>query len=310
MVGQVNGRAIYANTVFDPINAQLAALGRTLPPSIFRQRASELIVGQLQTMVTNALILGEAERDLSVQERHGLLAMLQARREDLLRQFGEGSSAVADDVSLQRTGKNIDEQVKDFRERVLVGRYISQQVRNKVNVSRKDIERYYDSHKAKYNPPAGRTIRLIMTSSKADADQLQKLLASGTPFDDVAKSSANQYRASQGGLMADRIEGNKFSGFDALNKAMVKLKAGEHSPRIEAGGSYWWVKVETYDAGKGRSLEQVQLEIRQLLEDQQRNALGLEFRQKLLAQGSYNPINEMASKLIEIAMARYAKEQS
>lgn len=307
MVGQVNGRAIYANTVFEPIGPQLAALGRTLPPSVFKQRAAELIVGQLQTLVTNALILGEAERDLSVQERHGLLAMLQTRREELLRQLGEGSESVADEVSFNRTGKNVSEQVKDYREQVIVGRYISNQVRTKINVSRKDIERYYESHRAEFNPPPGRTIRLIMTSSADDADHLEKLLATGTSFDEVAKSSANKYRPAQGGLMADRITGDKFSGFDALNQAMLKLKAGQHSPRLAAGGSHWWIKVETYDSGKGRSLEEVQLEVRYLLEDQQRNALGMAFRRKLLDEGSYNPVNEMAIALVDIAMSRYSQ---
>lgn len=307
MVGQVNGKAIYARTVFEPIEPQLAALGRTLPPSVFKQRATELIVGQLQTLVTNALILGEAERDLSKQEQFGLLSMLQSRREELLRQFGSGSAAVADEVSRSRTGKDVDERVDEFRQQVLVGRYINTQVRTKINVSRKDIERYYDLHRAEYNPPPGRTVRLIMTRSDADADHLEKLLASGTSFDEVAKSKANQYRPAQGGLMADRITGDRFSGFDELNQAMVKLKAGEHSPRLEVGGSFWWVKVETFDSGKGRSLEEVQIEIRDLLENQQRNALGTAFRQKLLEEGSYNPVGEMADSLIQIAMSRYSQ---
>lgn len=307
MVGQVNGKAIYAETVFEPIEPQLSALGRTLPPSVFKQRASELIIGQLQTLVTNALILGEAERDLSKQERYGLLAMLKSHREELLRQFGEGSASVADEISIRRTGKNVDEQITDFREQVLVGRYISNQIRTKINVSRKDIERYYDNHRDEYNPPPGRTIRLIMVRDAANADHLQKLLASGVSFDEVAKSNTNLYRASQGGLMADRIVGDKFSGIDQLNLAMVKLNAGEHSSRIEAAGSYWWIKVETFDTGKGRSLDEVQLEIRRLLEGQQRNSLGTAFRRKLLDEGSYNPIDQMADKLIDIAMSRYSQ---
>lgn len=307
MVGQVNGRAIYASHVFEPIGPQLAALGKSLPPSIFKQRATELIVGQLQTIVTNALILGEAERDLSIQERYGLVAMLQTRREELLRQFGEGSESVADSNVHQRTGKGLDEQLKNYREQVLVSRYINNHIGPKINVSRKDIERYYENNYETYNPPAGRTLRLIMVGSQKDAQHIQAQLAAGQSFDEVAKSPANQYRASQGGLMADRITGEKFSGYDALNQAMVKLEQGQHSPMVEAGGSWWWVKVETYESGKGRSLEQVQLEIRQLLENQQRNSLGLEFRRKLLDEGSYNPIGQMTDSLVQIAMSRYSQ---
>lgn len=146
-----------------------------------------------------------------------------------------------------------------------------------------------------------------MIGSKEEAQQVQALLAAGRPFEQVAKNPANNYRASQGGLMTDRVSGDKFSGFDALNEAMAKLKVGEHSPMVETGGSFWWVKVETFEQGESRSLDEVQLEVRQILENQQRNTLGIEFRRKLLEEGSYNSVEQMAEQLLEIAMSRYSQ---
>lgn len=306
MVGQVNGQAIYASSVFKPIEAQLTALGKTLPPSVFRKRAIELIAGQLQTIVTNALILGIAERDLTIQERYGLVAMVQMHREDLLRQFGEGAVSVANKNSLDDTGKNIDQQVDEYRQQVLVGRYISKAITPKVNVTRKDIERYYQNHAQEFNPPAGRTLRLIMATSQADANTIQKLLDEGQSFEQVAKNPANKYRPSDGGLMPNLITGNKFSHIDALNQAMSSLQAGQHSPMIKESGAFWWVMVQTYEAGKTKTLKDVQIQIRQILENQQRDKLGMEFRQKIMAEGSYNPIDQMTKSLIEIAMSRYS----
>jgi hypothetical protein len=307
MVGQVNGRAIYANAVFEPIEAQLAALGRTLPPSIFKQRATDLIVGQLQTIVTNALILGEAERDLSRQEQYGLVSMLKARREELLRRMGEGSAVKADEYSLRTTGKSIDQQVDEYRQQVLVGRYIGNRVRPRINVTRKDIERYYDTHHARYNPAAQRTLRVIMTNDPANADHIDKMLASGKTFEEVARQPMNLHRSSNGGMWPSKVEGDKLFSAQKLNDAMVALKAGEHTQRIEADRRFWWIKLETFEQPKGRSLEEVQLEIRQILEDQQRDALGMEFRRKLLTEGSYNPIDQMTGKLVDIAMSRYSQ---
>jgi len=123
----------------------------------------------------------------------------------------------------------------------------------------------------------------------------------------VASQSINQYRASNGGMWPNRIEGDKFSNIAPLNEAMLKLQPGQYSPRIDADKRFWWVKLETYETGKGRSLEEVQLEIRDLLENQQRDALGLEFRRKLLTEGSYNPIDQMTGKLVDIAMSRYSQ---
>src|SRR5690606_31306012 len=76
MVGQVNGRAIYASQVLAPIAPQLRSLGQSVSRAEFRRQADNLIRGELLRIITDALILGEAERDLTQQEHYGLLAML------------------------------------------------------------------------------------------------------------------------------------------------------------------------------------------------------------------------------------------
>ncbi len=79
MVGQVNGQAIYADDVFEPMHEQLRALGQSLSRQDFRQRAEVLIRGRLDQIMTDSLILGEAQRDLSERERQGLKRIMQHR---------------------------------------------------------------------------------------------------------------------------------------------------------------------------------------------------------------------------------------
>lgn len=306
MIGQVNGKAIYANNAFEAIEDQLIALGRSLPPTEFRQRAAELIVGRLQQLVTDALILGEAERDLSAPEQAGLFQYLKQQREELIRFWGRGSIAVAEDNLVRHTSRSLDETLQDTREQMLVQRYLRQELFPQINVSRKQIERYYHDHKDTYAPPASRTIRLIRVKDPEIADRVDRILAKGKPFAEVAARSFNLYHADEGGLMSERAVGDEVFGEEGLNQAMLALQPGEHSPRQQALGGYAWVYVETIDRETHRSLRDAQLEIDSILRRQQFQALTERYRRELYETGSYNSIESMSLALIEIAMNRYS----
>ena len=95
LVGQINGQPVYADDLLADLDAQLAALGGRLEPGVFEQRAAELIDSTLRERLVNALILGEAERALTENQRAGVRYLVAERREDLLRTYGRGSLAVA-----------------------------------------------------------------------------------------------------------------------------------------------------------------------------------------------------------------------
>jgi len=302
MVGQVNGHAIYAATVFEPISEQLAALGAREPRPVFRRRARELIGSRLGEMLTNALFLGEAERDLSAQEQYGLQNFLKEKREGFLRQFGMGSETMANTTLMEKRNKTLDQLMTETRNKALIERYLGKTLFPKINVTRKDIERYYNDHPEEFNPPAGRTIRVIRVSADTPmpASRIEKALASESTFEEVARSKDNAYSAKAG-----RIEDDG-SLIKPLNDALAKLKPGEHSPRIELAGFYWWVYLESVNEGKSRSLRDAQRDIEFRLKSLRYNALLDRYRQRLLLEGRYNPVEQMADSLTEIAMARYA----
>ncbi len=304
MVGQVNGQPIYATRVFEPIQEQLAALGKQRPSRQFRLQAYQLIQGQLSQMILDALMIGEAQRDLSTQEQAGLDQLLAARRQELIRYWGQGSIAVAESRLLEETGLNLKETLAQERQKLLVQRYMHQKLFPKIHVSRKDIERYYRDHYEEYNPPLRRALRLIRVDSPAAADQIDQRLSQGQPFRQIASSPQNKYRHEDGGLMAEAI-GNEVFGQAPLNDAMRRLQAGEHSPRVQLEDAYWWVYVESIDPGDAKPLSQAQLEIESLLRRQQFQVLTQRYRQELIQTGSYNPVEEMSAALLEIAITRY-----
>lgn len=313
MVGQVNGRAVYAHDVLEPVHETLAALGRRVEASEltrreFRQRAGELIAGRVREMVNDALLLSEAERDLTEQERQYVRYFMQQRREELVRRHGRGSTAVADRTLREQTGKGLDQTLEDIRQREIVRRYMRLRLQPRINVTRRDIERYYRDHYDEYNPPATRTLRLVRAVDAEAAATIESRLEEGDSFESVASDEAlNTFQPNNGGLMAD-APGDDVFGFDELNEALAELDEGEHAGPIDAGGAQWFLKVEQIKGGEGQSLKEVQREIEQTLRLQQFRRLSAQHERELYERGSYDSMQQMSEALLEIAMNLYVGE--
>lgn len=306
MVGQVNGNAVFARDVFEPIHEQLGALGQQLSPSDFRRRARELIGARLNEILTNALMLGEANRDLRPNERLGLEDFIRRKREELLRQHGRGSLAVADATLREETGYSFEETIEREREKVIVQRYLGQRLRTQINVTRREIERYYQDNQARYNPPARRTLHLIRAAQGADADSVAEQLAGGRPFPEVAALPANRYKPQEAGLFAEDAQGETVFGQEALNEAMLGLGVGETSQAIPVGAAVVWVHVAAIEQPRRQSIRDVQLEIQdQLREEKYRQALQ-DYRMELIRNGSFTDPEKMLATLMDVAMSRYA----
>ncbi|MAE62983.1 MAG: hypothetical protein CMJ18_01820 [Phycisphaeraceae bacterium] len=311
MVGQVNGKPIYVSSVYESIEDQLEQLGQDLPRLVFRARARELIYGELNKIVTEHLLLGEAERELTPPQQAMLRNVLKELREQRIREWGLGSPARATDRLLEKTGMDLDDKIEEDRQALLIKNYLTQKLSPKVSVSRRDIERYYNEHLDEFRSPAGRMIRLIRVNRKEHEKKIARLLEEGQPFEEVASLKINISRPERGGLFHDKpITGDKPFAIEALNEAIVDLGPGEHSPPIQVGTrTSMWVFVESVSQGGGKSLKEAQLEIHDKLRFQQIQDLTMAYHADLRETGSYDDLSEMASTLVQVAMTRFARPQ-
>jgi hypothetical protein len=308
MVGQVNGRPIYARSIFKDVHERLTDLGKRLPAAQFKQQASALLQGRLKQIVMDALILGEAENQLTEQNQQGLLHFLKEERKKLIRELGRGSEELANERSRISSGLTLDQRISEKRNQVIVQNYLREKLWPKINVSRKDIERYYHDHFEDFNPPEGRTIHMLRTSEENVANQIDKELANGRDFLDIAGDNVlNPRDWEKKGLFGTAIKGNPF-GNDALNDATLKLKEGENTPRMKVGSMYTWVYIAKISQGETHTLREVQLDIERILKQQQYNRYTEEYQKRLLDEGSYNDLEEMHKRLMEICMSVYAAQ--
>lgn len=327
MIGQINGRPIYASTVLEPLEGQIRAWGSTLSPRDFRSATNKLIGDRLYQIVFDQLFLGEAERNLSEEERFGLKVNLRMNREELVRRWGAGSAPQADEEMRKKTGKGLEETLNTIKQTILIRKYQDDVIMPRITVSRRDVERfYYDPvNYEKFNPKPGRKIRIIRVATGAQASDIDRQLSEGKPFTEVAAARFNQYNREGGGLMTitdekektiDFIQGDKVFGIEPLNEALVKLKAGQTSPRITTGTGkdelHWWLHVEQVNEGKQLSMRDAQLLIEQQIRGKQYQILEQRYRKKLFEDAGYslesrvdNPLAEMGRALVEVAVNVY-----
>jgi hypothetical protein len=309
MVGQVNGQAIYADDIFEPIHAQLRALGRTQPRARFRQQAAQLIFNRLQQLVTDSLIYGEAERDLSENERLGLRQLVENHREELIRRFGRGSVTLANDTVLEEQGKSLNELVEQYRQEVVVRRYLRQELEPRINVTRRDIRRHYDDNLATYQPPQTYAVYFIRNPDPAVVRSLRQRIAAGELTFDQAAAGAehgNDFRPEQMGLFQEGLRLDDI-GEGVLRDTAAGLGDRQVSEPFAFNDQWWLMKLEHEPRGEMRSLTEAQLEIERHLRNQRFGGESARFRRELIRTGSYNPIDQMARDLVDIAITRYAR---
>ena len=155
LVGQVNGRPIYANAVLEPISDQLAAASKKMSRSQFAEEVrnalyqehesmgSTLYSGRLYELVITDLLLSEASNRLTKEQSYGIFSLINRLRDDLA--SAQGGSQTLARVNLQlEAGVSVEEFLEFQREKLLIDALYREKIWPKVNVSWRDIQREFE----------------------------------------------------------------------------------------------------------------------------------------------------------------------
>ncbi|MEE9405574.1 MAG: peptidyl-prolyl cis-trans isomerase [Algisphaera sp.] len=305
LVGQIAGRPIYAHRVLEPLEAELAHLGQRQSRSVFRKQARELILRRIQGLVQDRLYLNEAERSLTPRERQNLDTFAMLQRRELVRRHGRGSEMLADRTLRAETGRTLEQTLRDNRDLLIVGTYRRREIEPLINVTRRDVERYYRDHNAQFNPPDTRTVRVIYTMRQANAEAVKTQLETGSRFVDVAADPA--LNGNRGGATLLTVEGDQSFGPEVA-PALAVLEEGAWMGPVftPASRRYYFIEVEALTRGDKQPLAEAQIEIERILRDQQRERLSRQGFDKLRRTASVTQEQQMADAVTRIAEARFA----
>ncbi|MEO1236499.1 MAG: peptidylprolyl isomerase [Planctomycetota bacterium] len=305
MVGQIAGQPIYAHQILGGLELQLGNLGRRLPSAAFENQARALILEQVRGLVQDALLRDEAERNLAPSQREQLAFFVDFQRQEYLRRFGQGSVALAERNILEQTGLTLEQNLREFRTGFVIRTYLDRNLRPLVNVTRRDIERYYRDNYDAFNPPTRREFQLIYADSDANAVWFQEQLEAGVPFAELALSERNAFG---GRDMALKVEANDTMFGPAIDPHVQGLAEGEWAGPLNnpARGQQWFVYVSVLDEPERRSLFEAQVDIERELRTRQERELQIQLGEKLRRSASFTDERRMTEAVLAIAVSRYA----
>lgn len=312
MVGQVNGRPVYANEIFKMIGVeQLTRLGEQRPRPEFRAELQKLITNTLRSHVTDSLIYADADRNLSKQERSGILVLLERQRQTLISEWGGGVPKLANEKMQRELGYGLEQELEYFRQRVMVSKYRRERIQPKVIVTRREIERYYEDNKDKYQKYPTVTLRLILIRDEDKVKGAVEALKGGEDFEAVAKEYSD-YKASSGGLRDPDELKSPLSSYNELawepvNEAVRGLKEGEYAGPIETESGMVLVKVDELDEVEQKPMKAIYKQIERELYGSKFNYESRKYLANLLRKGNFSPIDEMVNSLVEVGMSRFAR---
>jgi parvulin-like peptidyl-prolyl isomerase len=133
-------------------------------------------------------------------------------------------------------------------------------------VTNADVSDYYEKNKKRFAQPERRDLNVVLTKTKAQADQAKKALDSGQSFKSVAKKySIDQASKSQGGKLPDVAKGQQEK---ALDNAVFAAKKGKVTGPVKTQFGYYVFEVTKVKPASQQSLAKAKETIRNLLKSQ------------------------------------------
>ncbi|MFO0873174.1 MAG: hypothetical protein U0575_04285 [Phycisphaerales bacterium] len=310
LVGQINGRPIFADEFLDPISDRLRQIVEEMDRAQSRKAILTIVGQRFEEWVNNELIIAEAESLLSPEQKQGVLAFLKDFQEnEIVRRGGTRSSA--EESLSEQTGQTLEEFMKTTRNQALAADLLRKRVRPRAIVSWRDIERAFQREQARINPGASVQIGRLGLVTQADAakiEQVKARLAAGGTFEEVLRELDLEYDnewPKEFKLGPEGMEGLPFA--DDIRAKLKDLKVGQATEPITQGRRTVWYGLLGRDEPPPRTIfdPEVQIGIRQELQairdTEERERYIASLRERWIAEN----IDEMRVRLIDIALKRY-----
>ncbi len=320
VVGQINGRPVFASEILEPLDGALrAASDKAKDPNAWKMAAAESIVPELKRRIADELILSEARRNLSPEQKQGLLHFL-GQIEGALISQASGSEVKADEQLREQNGRSLNDEARDIVDKELIRNEINNKVSPRVAVPWRDVQNEYERQHDKWHPPAEYMFRLIYAASDKpeSVKRIQSLLASGTSFEKVAEDGANEFNRREQGKLLRKSAGaqaeGEFSPWPDVNAALRTVGVGQTAGPIEFAPDKAkpnvkrtaWVYLEKIDQKPGVSLYDAQLEVENDLRAERERAEQQRYFERLWKRGNVSKLEGMVEKLMNVATERYA----
>jgi len=309
LLGQVNGRPIFADEFFELIEDQLKQAAANPDRGVGREQFIRIVRAAFVRTVESELVVAEAESQLTAEQQQGLLAWLRTIQEETIAERG-GSRTAAEASLAVEEDKSLDEFMQQRRDVAIAGRLLNQKLEPRTIVSWREVQQAYERDRKIYNPPPQIKIGRIRFDSKAEVDKIERmkaLVAEGKTFPELVREfdipKDGVWQTSD--LTADGIDGLPLN--DSVKSRLKDLKPGEVSRPLEQTDLTSWFSVVSIDAPVSRSIydREVQLAIEGQLRAVRKSIERQRYIATLRSRWVNDDIAEIEQRLVDFALERY-----
>jgi len=167
---------------------------------------------------------------------------------------------------LRDSGQTEQDILQRVRLEALSNKIRDKVIKDKDKVTDAQISSYYDKNKATFSTPERRDLRVVLTRTKARADQARRELAAGATWAQVARRySIDDASKSEGGRLPAVAKGQQEKAFD---DAIFAADRGELTGPVKTQFGWYVFRVEKVTPADQQTLDEAEGTIRQTLASQ------------------------------------------
>lgn len=153
---------------------------------------------------------------------------------------------------------------REYKDNLLMELYVRQLHDKELSASEKEVENYYNEHKADFTRPLEITAKHILVATRPEAEKVLARLKAGENFSKIAKEvSADPISAQRGGEIGPFRRGDLVPEFE---KAVFPLKLGKVSDITETQFGFHIIIKMKEKVLPARSLESSSAELKKYIE--------------------------------------------
>jgi len=217
------------------------------------------------------------EETITLTEFNGRIAKLPEQYQEII---SKNKQRVLDDYIVElllckeaiRLGidkeKDTRDILKEARRKILMAKFIEDEIGNKIGVEDAELRDYYEKNKDKFLVPEKMKASHILVKTEDKAKEILKVLEGGASFEELAKSESVDLTNRRGGDIGYFTKGQLVPEFE---EACANLEIGKLSPIVKTNFGYHIIKLTERQPSHVRVYEEVKQEIeRELLNHKKR----------------------------------------
>ncbi|MBA2513077.1 MAG: peptidyl-prolyl cis-trans isomerase [Solirubrobacterales bacterium] len=179
---------------------------------------------------------------------------------------------------LKQTGFTEEDINLQVRTQLLTTKITKQVQKGKDKISDAEITAYYDKNKKNFAQPERRDLRVVLTKTKAKAEQAEKAIKSGDSFSSVVKEFSSDAASKEaGGKLPGVAKGQQEKAFD---DAIFAAEKGQLEGPVKTQFGYYVFEVSKITAASQQALEEVKPTIKQTLTTEKQQKAIQDFAKK------------------------------